>query len=75
MIKKGVIGLDDYLKFGGMLDTLERAGAHLFIYSPKKSTVTAVCKRDKLDDIVKIAGDRVRKWKVNGGMVYVTIQF
>ena len=74
MIKKGVIGLDDYLKFGGMLDSLEQAGAHLFIYSPKKGTVTAACKRDKLDDIVKIAGDRVRKWKVRGGVVYVTIR-
>ena len=40
-IGKGVFKADDYYHFGKLVAELERLGAYLISYSPKKSTVFA----------------------------------
>lgn len=74
MIKKGMFGVDDYAKFGGFLDTLERAGGVLFIYSPHKSRITVACRLRDVEKIKSVAGERVVKVSTHGGMGYVTVK-
>jgi len=41
MIGKGLLKIDDYYKFGKLIETLEEHGAYLITYSPKKNTILA----------------------------------
>jgi len=39
MIKKGILGIDDYARFGKFIEDIVNAGAYNLIISPKKKTI------------------------------------
>ena len=51
MIKKGIFGMDDYIKFGKMIDCAAENGAVNFIFSPRKNMVIILCRRDSAEKI------------------------
>ena len=51
-IKRGVFAWDDHAKFGALVDDLERLGAYLVVWSPKKQAILAWFRgRDFTDEL------------------------
>ena len=72
MIRKGWIGVDDYARFGKLLDELEERGAINFIYTPRRRQVVAVYRRADFEKAKHIAfPQREEKIKVNKNLVFV----
>ena len=72
MIKRGLVGFDDYMRFGGMLDSLERAGAVNIMWIPKKSEVVVIAPRSKYDAIKRVLG---YDGKINRGLSFFKIRW
>lgn len=50
-IGKGLFSVDDYARFGKLVDDLERAGAYAISYYPKRGEVIAWCRERDLERI------------------------
>ena len=72
VIRKGWIGVDDYVKFGKLLDALEERGAINFIYTPRRGQVVAVFRRADFEKAKHIAFPQPEeRIKVNKNLVFV----
>ena len=61
MIKKGLIGMDDYIRFGKFVDSLEKMGAYSVMWVPKKDMFVVTVPRDRYQlfyDALKVKGTR-----------------
>jgi len=55
MIGRGLWKIDDYVRFGKLLDRCEEMGAVNFIYTPRKNQLIAIFLRDEFEKHKHIA--------------------
>ena len=67
-----MLAMDDYIRFGGMYDALERAGAVLITYVPKKREIIVAVPRKKEKEFEKVVG---KKGKSNRGLVFFKLDW
>ena len=66
-IEKGLLGLDDHLRFGHLVADLERLGAYMIQYIPKRSAVLAWFRPKDKDKAEEYLRKRGAKYTVKAG--------
>lgn len=74
MLKKGLFGLDDYVKFGKFIDSMIDKVAFITI---SKNGINIACRIADLDDVLRTLnefGGVVEKRSSRGGMTYIKVR-
>jgi len=75
MIGKGIFKIDDYIRFGEMIDCMVENGAVNFILVPKKNMLVVACRLRDKDKVIKCAEDfSIDGITVRGGMSWIKIK-
>jgi len=69
-IGKGIIHIDDYYKFGKLLDSLAKL-SYSIQYVPHKSTLIITAHKSRTEEIIRILGDFDTEVKTRGGLVFI----
>lgn len=75
MLKEGYFGIDDYVKFGRLINCATKNGAVNFIYSPKKGKLVIVVRTDDIERVKGCIRDeyKVEEIIVRGGTSWIKV--
>lgn len=73
-IGKGIVKIDDYIKFGKLVDELS-SYAYTILYVPKKDEIVITVKKDKIQEIQERHKDKIIETKTKGGLTFIKLKW